>query len=359
MVNYYEVLGVSRSASEEEIKKAYKKLALKWHPDRCKPDKKEEAEEKFKVINEAFAVLSDPEKKKMYDLGGEEGVRAHEQGGGAGGFPGGGSFPGGAQFHFSGNGGGPGIDPRDIFKAFFGTDDINQAEGGMGGMPSMPFGGMPGMSFGGMPGGMGGASFGGMPKQRQQQQSPGIQAKGQPVFHPLNVTLEDLYSGCTKKVRITVTKRGQKVSSDKSISIRQGLKDGSKFTFEKEGDEQPGIVPGDIVFTLTTRPHDTYERRGDDLMTTVPVTLLDAMEGVRTSVTTLDGRSLPIESHSLTPETEIVIPQEGMYSGKTKRRGNLIVKFLIQFPSTPPLNQSQRDQIADIIRPNYNGFGKK
>ena len=118
--DYYSILGVSRNATDEELKKAYRKLALKWHPDRNK-DNKKVAEEKFKDISQAYEVLSDKEKRKMYDMYGEEGVNGTMPQGGPGGMPGGmgGGMPGGFSFG--------GMDPRDLFAQLFGTSAFNTA----------------------------------------------------------------------------------------------------------------------------------------------------------------------------------------------------------------------------------------
>jgi len=336
---------------------SYRKLALKWHPDRHNDEsKKKEAETKFKDIGEAFSVLSDKEKRRVYDLGGEDGVRAQEagasfpEGGRQGGMHGFSGFPGGTPFSFSGAGGG-GIDPADIFKQFFGTGDPFAAEnggggggGGGGGFPGMGGGGgFPGMGGGGrMPGGF---SMGGM---QQQSQSP--RPKGQPVTHELRVSLEDLYSGTTKKVRITRTRIGRGSESvDKSIPIKAGWKDGTKITFEREGDESPGIEPGDIVFVLSTKPHERFTREGDDLLYTCRVNLTEALCGVRSQLMTLDGRTLPINATSVTPETVLRITNEGLMNNKTKKRGDIQIKFLVTFP---PLSDSQRRQITQILGSN-------
>ena len=341
-------------------------MALKWHPDRHNDEaKKKEAESKFKDIGEAFSVLSDKEKRRVYDLGGEDGVRAQEagasfpEGGRPGGMHGFSSFPGGggAQFSFGGGGGG-GIDPADIFKQFFGTGDPFAAEnggGGGGGFPGMggggrmggfPMGGMPGMSHAGAGAGAGAGGGGG--GFQQQSQSP--RPKGQPVTHELRVSLEDLYSGTTKKVRITRTRIGRGSESvDKSIPIKAGWKDGTKITFEREGDESPGIEPGDIIFVLSTKPHERFTREGDDLLYTCRVNLTDALCGVRSQLMTLDGRTLPINATSVTPETILRIANEGLMNNKTKKRGDIQIKFLVTFP---PLNDSQRRQIAQILGSN-------
>lgn len=292
--DYYKILGVSRDASQEDIKKAYRKLALKWHPDRCSADKKEEAQKKFQEIGEAFEVLSDSEKKRIYDQVGEEGLK--------GGFPAGGGESGeGPQFNFGGMPGGGSFrfstsNADDIFKAFFGTGDPFQAEsmGGMpgmgsggipfmmGGMPGMggPFG-MPGMSMGGMPGGV---HMGGMPGMRSGMpggMSGGATSlrKADPVHFPLKVSLEDLYTGRVKKMKISkkvadANGSVRQVSVEKEINIRPGWKDGTKITYEREGDELPGVIPADIIFTLETKPHDRFQREGDNLIHIVSVLLV-------------------------------------------------------------------------------------
>ncbi len=140
--DYYKILGVSRSATDDELKKAYRKLALKYHPDK---NKAPGAEDKFKEIGEAYDVLSDPKKRRIYDQLGEEGLKGGM--GGSGPSPGGGGFPGGADmpggFSYSYHG-----DPRATFAQFFGTSNpFESFFGGPGGMP----GGIPG---GGGPGGV-------------------------------------------------------------------------------------------------------------------------------------------------------------------------------------------------------------
>ena len=164
----------------------------------------------------------------------------------------------------------------------------------------------------------------------------------------MNVTLEDLYTGqTTKKVRITRTKvGGGKEVKDKSIPIRAGWKDGTKITFEREGDEHPGMEPGDIIFMINTKPHDTYTREGDDLLYTLKLSLEESLRGVRAQIRTLDNRSLPVSSQNITPETVLKIPNEGMMNNKSGRRGDLLVKFLIMFP---PLSNSQKTDILQIL----------
>jgi len=348
--DFYEVLGVSRSASQSDIKKAYRKLALKWHPDK-NTDNQEEAQKKFQEISSAFEVLSDPEKKKAYDQFGEAGLGMNGDGGG------GSAGPGGATFHFSGGGPG-GMDPRKIFEQFFGTGDPFAAgddeDGGGFGGPFASMGGMGGpqmmfSSMGGMPGGMSGMPGGmsGMPQQRQQapkKQQP-------PVTVPLNVSLDVIYKGGTKKVKITkkvydASGRFTNVSVEKEIPIKKGWKDGTKITYEREGDEAPGTVPADIVFVITSKPHDVFKREGDDLIATCPISLNQAISGFNSSITHLDGRVINFRMDNATPDTVKTIPADGMPNVKSQTKGDLKIKFHIKFPE---LSEPDRVQISRIL----------
>lgn len=349
--DHYETLGISRNATDAEIKKAYRKLALKWHPDK-NPDNRDAAQEKFQEIGNAFNVLSDPEKRKMYDQFGEAGENMEGPPPGASGFPGGmgGMGRGGQTFHFtSGGGGGRGFDANDIFKSFFGTSDPFAAGGsggddpfaGMGGFSSFGVGGLGGM------GGMGGGRGSGMSGMGER---PRALRKSEPITYDLAVSLDDLYTGKLKKVRITkkVEVNGQieQRKVDKEIHIRPGWKDGTKITFEKAGDELPGIQPADIIFVVRERPHEYFERDGDDLIYNCPITLKQALCGFSTSVRTLDDRVLPIHETSVTPETVKIIANEGMPNQKTKVKGNLKIKYSIKFPN---LSQNKRNRIGEIL----------
>lgn len=354
--DYYKILGVDRSASGEDIKKAYRKLALKWHPDRIKDQndqgKKEEAQKKFQEIGEAFEVLSDPEKKKIFDQYGEEALKGGIPSESDGPSPG---MGGGQSFHFSnGPGGGRtfmfrGSNADDIFKNFFGTADPFAADGmgdspfGMGGMGGMPFMSMHGA--GGRSGmGMNGSNMGGREASKPK--------KADPVVYPLSVSLEDLYSGTVKKVRITAKRiidssgLTTPVSSEKVINVKQGWKDGTKITFENEGDESPGIIPADIVFTLQTKPHERFERVDDDLIQTITISLYEALCGAKVSVLTLDGRTVNLELNHVTPDTVKILPGEGMVNAKKKTKGDMRIKFKIVFPE---LNDMERQQIGSIL----------
>ena len=134
---------------------------------------------------------------------------------------------------------------------------------------------------------------------------------------------------------------------EKVIPVKAGWKDGTKVTFEREGNDAPNSEPGDITFVIVTKPHAHFKREGDDLIYTCNVTLQESLCGVHSTVQTLDGRTLPIQAYSVTPETTLRLANEGMMNCKSKRRGDLLVNFLIKFPI---LSDSQRQQIGQIIK---------
>ena len=278
--DFYKVLGLGKEATEDELKKAYRKMALKYHPDK---NKSPGAEEKFKEVAEAYEVLSDPKKRELYDKYGEEGLKA-----GAGGGPGGPGEggPGGPGFAYNFHG-----DPHETFRMFFGEENpfssfFFTSPGGGGGQSSRMFfnqGGSDPMDidddpFGGM-GGMGGR-FGGMPgmnnhhghgyhhghghSQRSKRQDP-------PVVNDLLVSLEEIYKGTTKKMKITrkmLNPDGRSVRmEDKvlTIEIKPGWKSGTKITFPKEGDQTPNNIPADVVFIIKDKPHQTFTRDGSNV----------------------------------------------------------------------------------------------
>ena len=123
----------------------------------------------------------------------------------------------------------------------------------------------------------------------------------------------------TKKVLIgDASSRTRSEAVDKEIVVKAGWKDGTKITFESAGDEGVGIIPSDVVFTVSTKPHARFSRDGDDLITTVCVSLQDALGGVRTSVPGIDGRALPVAVPYATPDTIVTVAGEGMPNAKVQ-----------------------------------------
>jgi DnaJ-class molecular chaperone len=231
--DYYDILGVSKTASADEIKKAYRKQALGWHPDRHKDDK-EEAEKKFKEINEAYQILSDPQKRSAYDQYGHD---AFSPGGmpGAGGFPGGPSTRTGQYGPFTytyttyGGGGGENPyagfdfgDPFDIFEQFFG----------------------------------GGSPFG----AQQRRQVP---------RYSITIEFMEAIKGVTKEVSLEGKKR--------KIKIPAGVDEGSRINFQ------------DFILSINIRPHPVFERDGEDIYVRVNVPYSLAVLGGMIEVPTVDG----------------------------------------------------------------------
>eukprot|EP00300_Choanocystis_sp_HF-7_P010787 c17154_g1_i3.p1 GENE.c17154_g1_i3~~c17154_g1_i3.p1 ORF type:complete len:370 (+),score=-31.74 c17154_g1_i3:39-1148(+) len=363
-LDYYKILGVDKSATDDDLKKAYRKLAMKWHPDK-NPDNKAAAEKKFKEIGEAYDVLSDKNKRAIFDQYGEEGLKgmppegAEGAGGFPGGFPGGGAggFPGGA-FHFSsggpGRGGGGGgyhfsnDDAANIFANLFGGRSPFGGMGGMGGMDDDFFmgqgmGGM-GQGMGGMGQGMGGRGGGGSGSRRR---------KADDIVKDLPLSLEDLYTGVTKKMKITRKlldgSTGKQVEVEKvlEINVKPGWKSGTKVTFEKHGNEEAsGVEPADLIFMIQEKPNATFKRDGNNLIHHVNISLGKALTGTTVVLNTLDNRRLDIPiTDVITPTYKKVVRGEGMpISKEPGKKGDLILTFNVGFPSS--LTQRQKELIS-------------
>merc|ERR1711953_461813 len=334
--DFYKILDVARDASDRDIKKAYRKLALKYHPDKNQGDASAEA--KFKEISAAFEVLSDPKKKETYDRFGEEGL----QGGGGGG------------------GGFGGADPNDIFRMFFGgggggfggggrnfnMDDLGDDDdfGGFGG-----FGGAGGFSFGGHPGMGGGRRCGG--QRRQEPLKPGEKTE-----HNLKLSLEQLFTGTTKRLKINRKRRtphGQYISEEKilTIDIKAGWKSGTQITFAKEGDEKPGYHAGDIIFVVQEKEHNDWTRDGNNLVKKIELSLQEALCGTNYPLQVLSGATDKIEIPPLTQDEQLngkVFEGRGMpISKKPGTFGDLKLEFEISFPNS--LSSEKRSLLAALL----------
>eukprot|EP00054_Salpingoeca_dolichothecata_P011307 m.62805 g.62805 ORF g.62805 m.62805 type:complete len:332 (-) comp19403_c0_seq1:22-1017(-) len=328
--DYYQILGVARDADDAAIKKAYRKLALKWHPDK---NSSPSAQAKFQEISEAFAVLSDAEKKKVYDQYGEEGLK--------GGIPGG-SGGSGPSFHFSGGPGG-GFDQKaaeEIFKQFF---------GGGGGGSMFSFGGDD--DDGGFGLGGGGHPFFSMGQSQSQGRGRRQRSKPQVVKRKLGCTLEELYSGFEKKLKVTKkiqdSQTGQvsQVSNVLTVTGKPGWKAGTKVTFAGSGDELNGQPAQDIMFVIEQKPHSVFTREGDNLSAKIPISLKDALCGTTVKLTGIDGKPLTVPVSGVTPETVKIVNGQGMPK-KSGGRGNLILRFKVNFPS---LSNSQKERLREVL----------
>lgn len=322
----YDLLGVSPSAGENEIKKAYRKAALKYHPDKPTGDT-----EKFKEISEAFDILSNEDKRQIYDDYGLDAARGNAPAGGAGGnpFAGAGHGGGGGGFHFGGNG----FSQADAFNIFsqmggFGMNDDFGGSFGGGGFG----GGMPG----GFGGGFGGQQFGG---GRQRRPDPDT------VTIPLPVSLEDIFNGATKKMKLSrKNANGIKESKVMEIKIKPGWKAGTKITFANEGDYQPECQARQTIqFVLEEKPHPVFKRVDNDLSITVPLTFKESLLGFEKDITTIDGRRIPFGRLSpVQPSTTNTYPGLGMPISKSPgQRGDLIINFKVDYPISLTAEQKQ------------------
>ncbi|KAL3623180.1 hypothetical protein CASFOL_031996 [Castilleja foliolosa] len=341
--DYYKLLQVDRSASEDDLKKAYRKLAMKWHPDK-NPNNKKEAEAKFKQISEAYDVLSDPQKRAVYDQFGEEGLKGQVPPPGAGGFSagrdGGGSS---ASFRFN---------PRsadDIFSEFFGFS--SPFGGAMGDMGGGSRGGAPGFSRG-MFGDDIFAQF--RHATSSGEGGPSLPRKAAAIERMLPCSLEDLYKGTSKKMKISrdvvdATGRPSTTEEILTIEIKPGWKKGTKITFPEKGNEQRGIIPSDLVFIIDEKPHNVFKRDGNDLIATQKISLVEALTGYTAPVTTLDGRNLTVPINTIvSPNYEEVVKGEGMPIPKEPgKKGNLRIKFNVKFPSR--LTSEQKTGIKRLL----------
>ena len=362
----YDALSISPTATEDEIKKAYRKAALKWHPDKNKDSPN--AVEKFKEVSQAYEVLSDPEKRKIYDQyglefllsGGRAAPPGGEDGGFAGGFPGGfaGGMPfGGAggggtrtfSFNMGGGGGASGFnfgDPNDIFAKF-----AQQSGGGGGGFGDEDdiFSLFSGLG-GGRPGGSRMST--GMPGMRQSSMRPQT-PEHTVVERPLPLTLDELYKGTHKKMKIkrkTFDASGKRKDEDKilEMDIKPGLKAGSKIKFVGVGDQEEGTIQ-DLHFIVTEKPHPTLKREGDNIRTTVELDLKEALTGWKKTVTTIDGKQLSVSGSGPTqPGYEERFPHLGMpLSKRPSERGDFIAEVKVNFPRS--LTAAQKTKLKDAL----------
>jgi len=308
--DYYETLGVSKTASEDEIKSAFRKLARKYHPDVAK-DKKE-AEEKFKQINEAYEVLSDPEKRRKYDQLGENwnqpgGFQPPPQWGGrqpGGGFYGGGGENGGVEFEFGGTG------FSDFFEAFFG-------------------------------GGRGRSAFGGFGQRGTMAE------RGSDVEADIMVTLEEALHGSTRQV--SLRRAGSKKTETYQVKIPRGVREGQRIRLAGQGEAgERGGKSGDLFLRVRLARHPDFSVEGSDLVHEVKIAPWQTVLGDQIIVPTLEGNA----RLKLPPGTQggqrFRLRGRGL-PGVSGQRGDLYVVVQIAVPKK--LSDSERklwEQLAQL-----------
>ncbi|KIH93989.1 hypothetical protein SPBR_05860 [Sporothrix brasiliensis 5110] len=339
----YDVLGVSPTATEQELRKAYRVGALKHHPD--KNAHNPAAEEKFKEISHAYEILSDANKRQVYDQYGEAGLEG-------------------------GAGGGGGMAAEDLFAQFFGGQGFG---GGLGGM------------FGGGGGGM-------------QSRGP---PKARTIHHTHKVSLEDIYRGKVSKLALqrsvicpkcegrggkegavrvcpgcdghgmkTMMRQmgpmiqrfqtacpdcngegeiikdkdrckncnGKKTVVDRKVlhvHVDRGVKSGTRVDFRGEGDQAPGIQAGDVVFEIEQKPHARFTRRDDDLLYNCDIELVTALAGGTIYIEHLDDRWLSVDilpGEAISPNAVRMVRGQGMPTYRHHDFGNLYIKFNVKFP---------------------------
>ncbi len=293
--DYYKILGVDKSASPAEIKKSYRKLALKYHPDHNEGDKSAEA--KFKDLNEAYAVLRDPEKKQQYDMFGAEGF----------------------QNRFS---------QEDIFRDFdlgsiFKEFGFGRGGRGQGGYSQM---------FGG-----GGRGFEGFQNRQQRM-------KGQNLIYELPMTLEELTQPTSKTIAYQINGRQEQVS----VKVPAGIKGGQKLRLQGKGQPGPnGGPPGDLYVQIKETPHPLFRREDADLYLTQKIRFSQAVLGADIEVSTLEKKVLKLK---IPPGTQnnakFRLKNFGLpvYNGSGK--GNAFVEINIDVPKE--LSDEQKELVASL-----------
>ncbi len=313
--DYYKVLGVSKNASQDEIKKVYRKLARKYHPD-ANPDNPG-AEEKFKEIGEAYEVLKDPEKRKKYDQLGSNWKQYANAG-----WPGGGSRGAytrdfnGTGFSFEDLGGGF----SDFFEMFFGRSSKGSGFSNFG------------------------SQFGG---QKQKARSQAM--KGQNLQSSMTITLREAYFGTRRSLRL------QKGGSTRTVNVKipKGIKSGGKIRITGEGSPgQTGGPSGDLYLVINISKHPFFTRKGDNMHCEVPVTLKEAFYGGKIDIPTFDGKVMA----KLPPKTQggksLRLKGKGMPKLKGSGNGDLYAKIRMVIPQN--LNKQQEKALEELEK----GYGK-
>lgn len=344
-VDYYNILKVNRNATDEDLKRAYRRLVMIWHPDK-NPRNKQEAEAKFKSISEAYDVLSDPQKRQIYDLYGEEALKSGQVPP-----PPSGAGPFSYRAHHEHPNPSFRFNPRDaddIYAELFGN------EGGNVGGGSWRNSGKDNNGFFFRSTAMGGSTSGGEFSGGAGSSGGGGLRKAPAVDKVLNCSLEELYKGAKKKMRIsrTIMEGSGKVRTLEeilTIDIKPGWKKGTKITFPEKGNQEPGVIPADLIFVIDEKPHSDYRRDGNDLHAEAEITLLEALTGKTLELTTLDGRNLMIPlTEIVKPGYELVVPNEGMPVSKDPRRkGNLRIKIDVCYPSR--LSEGQKSELKRVL----------
>ena len=296
--DYYDMLGVHKNANDEEIKRAYRKLAMKFHPDR-NPNKKD-AEERFKEINEAYAVLSDKEKRKQYDTFGAEGF--HQR-----------------------------FTQEDIFRGFDFDEILSGLFGGRG-RREFRFGGRSGFDFG--------DPFG---RQSGYQDMSRMPQRGEDIVYEIVISLEEAAYGEEK--RISYRKNGK--VEEVSVKIPRGIPSGKKLRLAGKGMEgRRGGPPGDLYLQVSIKDHSVFTRQGDDLMVEKEINFSEAVLGTTIEVPTLEGTKKVKVPSGTQSHTKMRLKGLGLPHFQGEGKGDEYVKVVVKVPKR--VNEKSRGLIQEL-----------
>jgi len=307
VADYYKTLGVEKTASTDEIKKSYRKLALKFHPDRNKGNK--EAEEKFKEISEAYAVLADDEKRKQYDSFGD------------------------SSFHQR-------YSQEDIFRnTDFGTVFQEFDLGGFGDIFGRMFSGGGGFSGGGFEG----INFG-AGRQGGRGGFRGAAAKGQDVEYPVQISFDEAFRGSERQIAFQLAGAAAR---NLKVRVPAGVKDGGRLRVAGMGAPSPlGGPAGDLFVVLQVAPHPQFMRVGEDIEIKMPLKISEAVLGTSREVETLDGvKKVKIPSGVKTG-TKVRLKGLGFPIPGKSSRGDFYVVVDVTIPHN--LTQAQKKAVEAL-----------
>lgn len=334
---HYKTLGIERDATAQQIKKAFRKLSLQYHPDKNQGN--EEARKKFVEITEAYEVLSDEEKRQIYDLGGEEGLKKQNEPsspfdmffGGGGGRGGRGGRQKGPDFRMEFE-----VTLNDIYNGAEKEFNVNRK------VLCMKCRGT--------------GAKGGETTKCKKCKGKGVVMSLQQLGPGFNVQMQSNCEKCGGKGKTFKTAcphcKGKKVvPEEKSLSavVEKGMPNGHEIVFERASEQSPETVPGDVILVVKTKNHKTYTRKGNDLHHTMTISLKEALLGFSKELEQLDGRPITIKRDSVTYQDYVLtVPGEGMpHHNFPSDKGKLFVKFKVAFPQK--LTAAQKTAIEKIF----------
>ncbi|XP_073066203.1 dnaJ protein ERDJ3B-like [Primulina eburnea] len=317
--SYYDILQLPRGASDDQIKRAYRKLALKYHPDKNQGN--EEANKKFAEINNAYEVLSDGEKRDIYDKYGEDGLKQHAAGGGRGG----------------------GMNIQDIFSSFFGGGPAQEEEKILKGDDVIVE----------LDASLEDLYMGGTMKvwrvKNVLKPAPGKRQCNcrNEVYH------KQIGPGMFQQMTEQVCEQCPNVKFEResdfiTVDIEKGMQDGQEVLFYEDGEPKVDGEAGDLKFRIHTAPHDRFRREGNDLHATITITLVQALVGFEKTIKHLDEHLVDISFKGITNPKEVRrFKGEGMPLHFSNKKGDLYVKFEVLFPTS--LTEAQRTKIKETL----------